>query len=454
MKDRCRNALLLSALMGAGLVASGVAAAGTAKHTTTAKHTAAAKQTLVVEDDANGNPAYVTMYEKMGALFEKSHPNVHVVVKSQSYDQEAKTGILELTTGNVPSVFQVNQGYTAMGQYVKDNLLTPLDGYAKKYHWTKLQSPALLSVDGRQTPTQLGTGKLWGVSTEATWVGVMYNKALLKQIHQSVPKTFAAFTNDLRLAKAAGITPIAFGDQGGDANLDEFMWYILWADKLPKLNGLRNLVDGVGHGSWNAPADLKAVNTLAGWAKAGYFPENFTGLDISGAEGLFTTGKALFYMEGNWETPKVAGPMGKNIGMFPLPSATTAHQPVGIATGGQAWAIPAKSPNHALAAQYLTFMISPAAQKLVLKYGGQLPASTIPNETKLVKKGSIMADEIAGFRTTSKVSMPFPDWATADMATNIMSLWSEVLGGQISPSDYLSQIQADYVRGRGVIDGH
>lgn len=414
-----------------------------------------AKTTLVVEDNSYGNQPYVTTYEKMAALFEKSHPNVHVVVKSQSFDVETKTGILELTSSNVPAVFEVNQGYSSLGQYVKDKLLVPLDGYAAKYDWTKLQSPALLAVDGRQSVHTLGTGSLWGVSTEANWVGVMYNKKLLAKLGQQVPTTFASFQNDLKLAKGAGIIPFAFGDQGPDANLYEWFWFLLLAGNMPSLAPLRNLIDGVGSGTWATAADVKAAATFQNWEKAGYFPSDFQGLDIPGAQSLFVHGKALFYLDGNWDTPAVATAMGTNIGMFPLPSATTAHGPEGIATGGEAWTIPVRGPDHALAAQYINFMISPAAEKLVIKYDGTLPASSFTGELSNVNKQSIFSDEVRGYKTTSAgpLSLPFPDWATADMATDIRSVFTSLVANRITPRQAVDQLQSGYAQGRALING-
>ena len=139
--------------------------------------------TLSVQDGESGNTARIAALKQLDKLFEKANPGVTIKHVSKSYADLVKTDALQLSGSNPPDVTHVNQGLGDLGQLVKANLLTPLDAYAAKWGWGKRQSASLLTIDGRATPTgQIGSGKLYGISTTGDWVGVFYNKTKLKQL--------------------------------------------------------------------------------------------------------------------------------------------------------------------------------------------------------------------------------------------------------------------------------
>ncbi|MBO0730507.1 MAG: extracellular solute-binding protein [Acidimicrobiaceae bacterium] len=410
---------------------------------------------LVVENAAGGNPAEIKADQQIAKAFEKAHPGVHITMRTQSFQQLVNTGILQLSGNNAPSLIQVNEGFQSLGQMVKSNLLVPLDSYASRYHWNKLQSPTLMSLDGRQTPTAMGVGHLWGMSTTATWLGVFYNKTLLSKIGQPVPKTFADFEHDLALAKSAGITPLSLGTAGGPG-LSEYYWFLIWAAQSQSLSDIRNLIYGVGNKSWNTPSAIAATNTYQKWADNGYFTPGYAGYNGTQATDQFTQGKSLFMVNGTWAIPQVASTLKNNAGVFLLPSATSAHGPEGVTTGNLAWAIPQKGPNHDLAAQFLNFLVSPPAAKIYFNSAKELPATSFPGEVNLAKHGGpLLYDQVVGFEKGSagQLPMPYPDWASTNMLNDISSGLTEVLAHKISAQQYVSQLQSDYAQFRSTL-GH
>jgi raffinose/stachyose/melibiose transport system substrate-binding protein len=401
--------------------------------------------TIVAEDGNYGTPGRVQVWNEAATAFDKLHPGVHVVMKSQSFAQLEKAGILELSSSNAPSVFEANEGYLSLGQFVKDHLLVPLDSYAAEYHWLSRQSPTLIDLDGRQTATAIGTGQLWGLSATGDWVGVFYNKKLLTKIGQSVPTTFNQFVHDMALAKAAGTIPLA---TSGGAGSDQLFhaWYLTLLAQDPSMAQVRDLVLGIGKQSWANPAVERAAATLVQWADAGYFSPGYAGITNEAAIAQFTAGKALFLITGNWNTSVVA-PMGATVGMFPLPSDTPAHGPEGIATGGLTWTIPVHGPHHALAAQFINFLTGPQVAQMFLKTD-QIPATTVPGESTMVS--GMTKDALVGWRTLSAGSapMPYPDWSTPDFYNQLVALTVELTAHRISPQQFGAQLEQDYVQFR------
>jgi raffinose/stachyose/melibiose transport system substrate-binding protein len=397
-----------------------------------------------------GGTPYEVEYDAMMKAFEKAYPNVKVIFKDQTFTQETKTGVLELSGSNVPAVFQANEGWDSLGLLVKDGLLVPLDGYAAKYHWAKYQSAPLMSVDGRQTATVMGQGPLYGMATEGEWVGVYYNKALLKKIGRPVPQTLTAFEQDMKIAKAAGITPMALATGGSPCGLNEYWWFLTWLSETPTsaLAPIRDVIDAAGHYSWSTPGSVKAAATVLSWTKAGYFNSDYAGLTYPGGPvSLFTSGKTLFYLDGNWDVPSIVKGMGNNVGLFPFPAAVPGRAPQALAIGGTPWVIPARGPDHALAAEFINFIVSPAVARLILKQGGQLPATTFPGELQFGKSlGAVLDDQVDFYYKevlAGTAEMPDPDWATPDMFGDIDSGMQSLMAGRTSPQEYVGGLQSD-----------
>ena len=406
---------------------------------------ALATLTIVAENGNYGTPGRVAVWNEAARAFEKLHPGVRVVMKSQSFAQLERAGILELSSSGAPSVFEANEGYLSLGEFVKDGLLVPLDSYASRYGWTSRQSPVLLALDGRATSTALGTGHLWGVAATGDWVGIFYNKKILSAIHRPVPTTFFQFEQDMAAAKKKGYIPLATSAGSGSDQLFH-VWYLVLLSEDPDISYIRNLILGIGHETWADKWVEQAASTVVNWADAGYFPSGYAGISNTAAISEFTSGKALFLATGDWNISAVL-PMGANVGMIPFPSDTPAHGPVGIATGGLIWTIPKNGPDHALAASFINFLTGPEVARMFLDTG-QIPALSVPGEESLVH--GVTKDALVGWRTLSQGNspMPYPDWATPDFYNELVSLTTELTAHKITPVQFGSQLQSDYLQFR------
>jgi len=396
--------------------------------------------TLVVQDGEAGNTARIAALKQLDKMFEKANPGVTIKHVSKSYDDLVKTDALQLSGSNPPDVTHVNQGLGDLGQLVKANLLTPLDGYAAKWGWAKRQSAALLTIDGRATPTgQIGSGKLYGISTTGDWVGVFYNKAKMKQLGIAVPKTLAEFEQALATAKAAGETPIAFGNLDKWPGIHEFQ-SVLMAVAPPAQVG--NTIFGKPGSKWSTPAVLKAAAMVQKWAKAGYYSDGYSGLGYNDATKKFVQGTGVFTITGTWKTGDMAAGLKSNVGLMLLPAARAGQAPGALASGGLAWAIPAKAKNRELSAQYVNFITSPASAK-VIQAAGDVPAIVVKQ-----KPAGVKGDALAGWAklSTSNAMAGYMDWATPTFYDTVTAAIQELMAGKLTPAAFAKKLDADYLK--------
>lgn len=401
---------------------------------------AATATTLVVQDGEGGNPARISALKQLDKLFEKANPGVTIKHVTKSYADLTKTDALQLSGSNPPDVTHVNQGLGDLGQLVKANLLTPLDAYAARWGWGKRQSAALLTIDGRATPTgQIGSGKLYGISTTGDWVGVFYNKAKLKKLGIAVPKTLAEFEKALATAKAAGETPIAFGNLDKWPGIHEFQSVLMAVAPAAQVG---NTIFGKPGSKWSTPAVLKAATIVQKWARAGYYSDGYAGLGYNDATANFVKGTGVFTITGTWKTGDMAAGLKSNVGLMLLPSARAGQAPGALASGGLAWAIPAKAKNKELSAKYIDFITSPAAAK-VIQAAGDVPAIVVK-----AKPAGVKGDALSGWaRLSSTNAMAgYMDWATPTFYDTITAAIQELMAGKLTPAAFAKKLDADYLK--------
>jgi len=120
-------------------------------------------------------------------------------------------------------------------------------------------------------------------------VGVYYNKADLKKLGVTLPlANITDFEAVLAKAKAAGMTPIEFGDLEQWPGIHEYQ--ILWNIFAPGAQPLLKYVFGTGPASFDTAWAKQAANTLQSWVKSGYFEGGFNGIDYQTAWEQFTKG--------------------------------------------------------------------------------------------------------------------------------------------------------------------
>jgi multiple sugar transport system substrate-binding protein len=308
-------------------------------------------------------------------------------------------------------------------------------------------NPALvnLSLDISKTYGQAGT--LYGVPLDTHTSIIYYNKDILKKAGllgaDGKPQGVTGidnFTKSLQKIKdTTGLLPLAMSSSNDPATVWR-MFYSLFSQQGGKLaaNGQLTLDQLDTYGK-------TAMQVIGDWAKNGLIPAN---VDYPGAIALFTTGKAAFMVNGNWEVPTMVDMQKK--GTLPFSYGLMAFPKL---YGTQAtWAdshnisIPNNAKNP----------ISPAMLKTVLTWvayveknatawagGGHLPAYLpVLNGPDLAKLSPVnqYSAQAAKDVTMEPVTPVFG--VGAPSMNFVANFLTPVLLGQISAGDAVSQFKA------------
>jgi multiple sugar transport system substrate-binding protein len=162
-------------------------------------------------------------------------------------------------------------------------------------------NPVLVNRSLDISKTYGKAGVLYGVPLDTHTSVLYYNKDLLKKAgllgSDGLPTGltgFDAFTASLKKLKDAGVLPVAFSTANDPATVWR-MWYTLFSQQGGALaaNGKVTL-------DQLATLGKTALQDMADWTSQGLISAN---TDYAGAVAMFSSGKAAFMFNGNWEVP-------------------------------------------------------------------------------------------------------------------------------------------------------
>lgn len=434
-------ALLPAAACVPGTDGSGAAGAGGGAVTAVPDPAKAGKVTLTVWDQQvrGGQNAAI---ERLNKEFENKYPNVTVKRVARSFNDLQKTLKLALSGDNPPDVVQANQGYSDMVAFAHAGMLTPLDSYAGLYGWNTRFPQTLLnlnrvSADGRQ----FGTGQLYGISQEGEYIGVYYDKKVLKKAGVAVPKTWGEFTRALPKLKKAGQLPVQFG------NLDKYpaihTFGLLQAQAAGDAGPVRETVFGRGDG-FEDDATRKAAGTLADWAEQGYLPKGANGKGYDDAAKQFADGKGAFLITGTWQLADLRKTMGERLGFMPPPPSAAGKPPRTTGGEGLPWSVTSKSDHPGVAAAYLDFLTSSHASNVLAEEG---VLSVVPGKAaRKVRKDSAAGQMTAGWQRLNDADglVPYLDYTTPTFYDTLSADLQGLLSGSLAPEELASRMQKEY----------
>lgn len=390
-------------------------------------------------------PAETAIMEELVKNFEADHPNVKIVREAKSMDDLKATLALALKSNDSPDVAMINQGESDMGAFAKASLLTPMNAYAEKYGWYEKFPQSLVRLNSwSEDGTKMGEGNFYGIPIQAELIGVYYRKDVFEENGISVPTTFTEFESALATLKANGITPIIFG------NLDGWPAIHTYSELQNVYQANRTWYDDfmftTGTVDFNTPENLKAAQTLKNWAEDGTFMADFAGVGYDDAYQLFSAGEGAMLLTGSWLSGDLAAsPYIENIGFFVLPPMEKDGFKLTVGGTGFAFGVSAKSKNPDLAAEYINYLYSEKTAKDMLA-AGFLPV--YPLENVEISDG-LLADIVAGWNmlnTTDSVGY-YMDWVTPTMYDTITASLQELMGGKISPEEFITKVNDDYIKG-------
>ncbi|WP_327659352.1 MULTISPECIES: extracellular solute-binding protein [unclassified Streptomyces] len=382
--------------------------------------------------------------EQLNKEFQHTYPNVTIKRVSRSFDDLKTTLKLALSGNNPPDVVQANQGYPDMVAFVEAGLLTPLDNYAGIYEWNTRYPATLLnlnrvSVAEPGASRRFGTGRLYGISQTGEFVGLYYNKKVLKQAGVQPPRTWDEFTDSLAELKKAGELPIQFG------NLDK--WPAIHTfGMLQDQQGAEQARDTVlGRGDGFATSrTTKAATTLTDWLDRGYLPKDANGLGYDDANKKFMAGQGAYTITGTWMLADLKKRLGDDLGIMPPPPATEGGKPATTGGQGLAWSVTSRSAHPEVAAAYLDFITNEHAADVMTR-NGVLPA--VPGKAAdALDPKSPDGQMVDAWRqlTSADGLVPYLDYATPTFYDTSSAALQDLIAGKTSPRNFARKLQSDY----------
>jgi len=371
--------------------------------------------------------------DKVIPAYEDAYPNVTVDIQYKSYNDLMATVLNAMNSADAPDVTQGNQGWATDGALVKAGLIRPLDDLAAAYDYEAAAGDSITQLEWSADGSSFGSGSIYGMSPDNQMVGIFYNKAKLAALGLDVPRTLDDFDKALAAAKDAGETPLILGNSDKASAMQTLS---LVQGALTPAADTRAWITGVDGATFDVPSNAEAIDHFAGWVSSGYVSPGYDGTSPDDAVAAFAAGDGVFFIGGNWYAGTIAD--GATFGFA-----------AGLKDGGYAssgsfglpWHVSAKS-DATLAALAFVGMINSADTATTLASVNRVPIHAV----EAGEPGTIFPDLLTASAEQLDNGGPlyWYDWATDTMFDTFTSGLQEVLGGQGSSSDLLTQIQDDW----------
>jgi raffinose/stachyose/melibiose transport system substrate-binding protein len=377
-------------------------------------------------------PKHMEFYNFVIQEYEKTHPNVKIVMESVA-DEPYKDKIRVLmASGEVPDIYFSWAGEFSW-KFARGGQALDLTDAVMNSDW---KDKIILSA----VEPYKWQGKIYGVPMRINAKFMVYNKAMFEQYGLQPPTTWDEFLAVCETLKQNGVTPIAFGD--------EFPWaashYIGdFNAKLvdPAVRQADYLLTAPAEQLFTDPGYVEALSRFQLLMDKGYFNEGPNGISHSGARSSFIAGKAgMMYIELE-EFVTVADGMGADaFGFFQFPSGTGGKGDQKLLTGApDGFMVYSKTKHPQEAIDFLKFLTSPEMGKEYVKRLG-IPSAAVgavSTETAL----PIVVAGVESINTASGMAL----WLDTDINIKIVEVYlpgmQAVLNGTKTPQQVMSEVQ-------------
>ena len=256
--------------------------------------------------------------EGMTTEFVKQNPDttfVNASVAGAAGTNAKGVLVSRMEAGNPPDTFQAHAG-AELSSYVRAGQLEDLTSLYKSEGWDKVFPAGLIK-------TLTTKGKIYSVPVNIHRANVLWwNPAAAKKAGiTQAPATLDAMIADLAKFKKAGIDGMALAGQG-DWAIAHLFDYVLLASMGPvKFNGLWN-----GKTKWDSAEVKTAIKKFQKILSYGNASKT---LDWPDAGKLITTGKAGFFIMGDWASSQWQSEglkLGKDYTWAPGPGTAGVYQ--------------------------------------------------------------------------------------------------------------------------------
>jgi len=300
----------------------------------------------------------------MYQLFKVQYPQVEIVNATAAGGAGSNAKAIlstRMQSGVPPDSFQIHAGHELLDSWVTADKMEPVTFIFEENGWLDKYPPGLIDILSRD-------GKIWSVPVNIHRSNVLwYNRQIFTAHGLTPPATLDDFFAVAKTLQAAGITPLALGDNGIWATTHLFESVLLGSMGPDKYRGL-----WTGDTDWNGPEVKQTLETFAGMMA--YTNEDHAALSWDQAAQLVADGDAAMTIMGDW-----AEGYFKSIGLTPkiefdyVPSPGTAGAFIMLS---DSFGLPKGAPHRHNAVAWLTLAGSKAGQDAFNPHKGSIPART------------------------------------------------------------------------------
>ena len=414
-------AVFAIALVGAACTSSG---GGTSPSAATSG--SAAPVTITIWHNY-GTEQNATALQNLATAFHTLHPNITVNVVSQpapNYFSLLQAAAVSKTGPDLAVM------WTGLFTLQYKSFLQNLQGVVSASDLARIDPDALKwTADGFNA----ANGPYVMPLEKQFYVG-FYNKAAFKKAGvTSVPTDWNELFAACQKLKAAGYTPMTYGNGGQPLGTEFYPWYdmsymMIGSYSVDQWKGLYD-----GSIPWTSPTVQAQLSTWARLKSSGC--TNSDVLTKTNNLGDFETGKAAMMIDGTWDTQKFTNALGTNVAAFVPPFSNTPIKGV-VDFAGDGLSMMNYSTHQAEAAEFLSFMTTDQAAAIVNK-AGLIPAvlgTSTSNPVNQQMLDFVSKDGMTAYPMLDNVVQP-------NVATTGDKELPPVLNGTTTPSSATGNMQ-------------
>ncbi len=372
-------------------------------------------------------------WDKIVSGFETAHPGVTIEDNFVPFAQYLPTLTSDAAGNQLPDIFY---GHVMAAQLGRAGLAVNYrdvagfdDAYFKRFY------------PGPIRQFTFDKGAVYALPWTAQIFGVFVNDKIMSDLGLKVPNTWDELIAMAPKIKAAGFTPLAWGNKAGNVCPDFFLPLV--TQNGGDVYALDDLTDPKV--SWNSKPVIDALTLLDKLAKAGVFLDGINGIDEQTGWQIAFQGKAAMLYTGSWvpQTIETTAPPDyvKNYSVHKVPALTADGVHWSGDGSGEGWVVNAKSPNKDITIELVKYLESDEVQTIHIAGSQNMPP--MPSALPQVKNEKVQT--MAGWLTTDGTDHILFGNGSWDAVSGVCQA---ILDGSQTPEAGAAKIQADVMATR------
>ncbi len=366
--------------------------------------------------------------------FMEENPNITVRVEALQDEPYKDQIMIYASTDNLPDVLNTWGQPSFIDPLINNDLLLALNEEDYEDYGF---APG--STDG-----WIEDGKLFGLPKYTDMFVLYYNNRLFEENNIAVPTTQSDLLEAVKAFRELRINPVSINGMDG-WSLPIWFEYVVQRET----GDFGTMNDALARNtSFDSPEFLKAAERMKELVEAGMFQDGFLTADYGTARNLFGQEQAAMYLMGSWEMGLATDEnfpesFRENLGVIPYPASDNglaSHNDF-AAWSGSGFSVSANTEHPEEAVKLLNFLFKPENwAKTIWQSGNGVPSQQFDEfftgeETDFQLKFTDLFNQIESASGT-----PVLDNSTAEFKERIMNIHQSLLSGQITPEDFVKQI--------------